>query len=620
LFKLLTQKISPLGGRQIIKNNLNCFAKNSANNYKRISILLLIGLALILRIHHLDHESLWMDEIRQTSYYDNSLTDIIDNSASQSQPPLDYWIGHFVHFLSSGDFAERLPAALFGAGSVFVLVMLISQISSWPVACGFGIISAFLPFNLCYSQEARPYAIAIFLFLCIFWILNNFLSIYRKKKLVPVLALLFFSTIFLYSRSLSPLVVTVSLLLILIIWLFFLILKADPRATEKKYLIMLSCGTLILALVLYLPAFRFILAKSGRSVSDTSFGIPIDKILSTVINLDMSPIWQAYVVQSEPITYPLLALVCLSPFLGWKMYLHRKNSLWVITSFLLPLACILNLIIFQSKSNMPFRPSYASYILPLACILGAVSIQGLWTLSVKVPFVYISRSFLLILAALFTFQTLMSAIDYKTMRRKTDWRGVTAFLTEDYDARHLLIFDSFTRYGSWEPTFYGFPRYYHGRSPFASINQIPLHAPKMARLSLTPILILFQWHGYYLTPQSTYPIHTVLSPGQASIDYKKICRDPGLICTEFTGFSLIQLRKKSNNLARDTYDIIEILLSQSPKGSWNVGHHLAAAALARAIQLDQWHYHLRQAENMTHPKHLPRVKNIAKFIRTSDRQ
>ena len=561
-----------------------------------------------------------MDEIRQASYYANSLTDIIDNSASQSQPPLDYWIGHFVHLLSSGDFAVRLPAALFGTGSVFLLVMLISQISSWPVACGFGIISAFLPFNLYYSQEARPYAIAVFLFLCIFWSLNSFLSIYRKKKLFPVLTLLFLSTIFLYSRSLSPLVVTVSLLLILIIWLFFLSIKADPKATEKKYLIMLSCGTLILALVIYLPALRFILAKSGQYVLDTSFGIPFDKILSTVINLDMSPIWQAYVVQSEPITYPLLALVCLSPFLGWKMYLHRKNSLWVITSFLLPLACTLNLIIFQSKSNMPFRPSYVSYLLPLALILGAVSVQGLWTLSVKVPFVYISRSFVLILAALFTFQTLMSAIDYKTMRRKSDWRGVTAFLTENYDTRHLLIFDSFSRYGSWEPTFYGFPRYYRGRSPFASIKRIPFHAPKMAKLSLTPILILFQWREYYLTPRSPYPILSGRIPGSASIEYKQICRDPGLICTEFTGFSLIQLREKTNNLARDTYDIIEKLLLHFPKGSWNVELHLAAAALARAIQLDQWHYHLRQAENMTQPKHLQRVKNIAKSIRTFDRQ
>ena len=594
---------------------MNKIVKISLNNHKIISILLILGLALILRIHHLDHESLWMDEIRQTSYYANSLTEIIDNAASQSQPPLDYWIGHFVHFISSADFAVRLPAAIFGAGSVFLLVMLISQICSWPVACGFGIISAFLPFNLYYSQEARPYAIAVFLFLCILWTLNSILSEDRNKKLFPVLTLLFFSTFFLYSRSLSPLVVSFSLLLILISWLFFLFSKADSNATPKKTHIILSCGAVILALVFYLPSLRIILTKSARFVSDTSLGLNFESLISIIIKFDLMPIWRAYAVQSEPITYPLLILVSLSPFFGWYLGLYRKNAIWVFTTLLLPIAGILNIIIFQSKSGLPFRPSYASYLLPLACILGAVSIQGLWSLSAKVKFVHIIRGFFLILVALLIFQTLMSAIDYKAMRRKPDWRGVSAFLAENYDTGHLLIFDSFSHYGSWEPTFYGFPRYYRGHSKIASIGRIPFHAPKMTELSLTPILILFQWRDYYLTPQSPYPILSVPSPGLASIDYNQICRDPGLICTEFTGFSLIELREKSNKLAHDIYDIIEKLLVHSPKGSWNVELHLAAAALARAIDLNQWNYHLMEAEDMIPGKHLQKVKKIAKHIR-----
>ena len=223
-----------MGCRQIIKDNLNCYAKISANNYKIVSILLLFGLALILRIHHLDHEGLWMDEIRQTSFYSHTLFEIVYDAASTHQPPLDYWIGHFIHFFSAGDFAVRLPAALFGAGSVVMLVVLISQMCSWNVAVGFGIIFALLPFHLYYSQEARPYAIVVFLLLCVFWILNSFLSRDRKKKIFPVLTLLFFSTIFLYSRSLSPLVVTASLLLILASWLFFIFLKDDPKDNKKK--------------------------------------------------------------------------------------------------------------------------------------------------------------------------------------------------------------------------------------------------------------------------------------------------------------------------------------------------------------------------------------------------
>jgi len=593
---------------------LNGFAKISANKYKIISIILLIGLSLILRIHHLDHESLWMDEIRQTSFYANPLTEIIDNSASQNQPPLDYWLGHLVHYLSNSDFAVRLPAALFGTGSVLLLTILISQISSWPVACGFGIIFALLPFNLYYSQEARPYAIATFLFLCMFWVLNNLLNSNRKKMLVPILSLLFFSTIFLYSRALSPFVVTVCLVLIFMFWLVLLYRNTDIAVAKKRRLVMLSCGTLILALMVYMPSLKIIIVKSERYFSGTSLGFNMDRIISALINLDLFPIWRAYVVQSEPITYPLLLLVCLSPFFGWQSRHHRNSSIWVLATLLLPMACILNLLVFQAKSELPFRPAYVSYILPMVFIVGAISFQGLWMLTARIRWAYLTRTLILVVASIFSIQTVMAAIDFKSMKRKPDWRGVSAFLANNYDARHVLIFDSFSNYGEWEPTFHGFPLYYRGQSPLDSIGQIPYHANKFLSLPHNPILVLFQWREYYLTSRSPYPILSVPSPGLQSIDYQKLCQDPLLNCTKFTGFLLIQSKEKSNNLAHDTYAIIKRVLVHYPRDSWTIELHLAAAALARAINFDDWQYHLAQAEGIVPVDQLQKLKKVETLI------
>ena len=592
----------------------NRFAKISANNYKIISIIILIGLSLILRVHHLDHESLWMDEIRQTSFYANRLTEIIDNSASQNQPPLDYWLGHLVHFLSNSDFAVRLPAALLGTGSVLLLVMLISRISSWWVACGFGIIFALLPFNLYYSQEARPYAIAIFLFLCMFWVLNNLLNSNRNKMLVQILLLLFFSTIFLYSRALSPLVLTVCLVLILIFWRGLLYKQTDIAVAEKRRIVMLSCGTLILALLVYVPSLKLIIAKSERYVSDTSMVFNIDRIISCVVNLDLSPLWQAYVVQSEPITYPLLLLVGFSPFFGWQSRHHHNSSIWALAILLLPTASILNILVFQSKSNLPFRPAYVSYILPLVFIVSAISLKGLWNFATKARWVYLTRASISVVIVFFSMQTVMAVIDFKLMKRKPDWRGVSAYLANNYDAQHVLIFDSFSNYGEWEPTFHGFPLYYRGQSPLDSIAQIPYRARKFAELSHNPILILFQWREYYLTPHSSYPILSFPSPDMQSIDYQKVCHDPFLTCTKFTGFFLIQLKERSNNLAYDTYTIIKRILVHYPRGSWTVELHLAAAALARVINNDDWQYHLAQAEDIVPADQLHRLKEAEAHI------
>ena len=558
-----------------------------------------------------------MDEIRQTSYYTYSFTEIIDKAASQNQPPLDYWIGHIINYCSTSDFAVRFPAALFGTGSVFLLVMLMSRISSWPVACSFGIISALLPFNLYYSQEARPYAITVFLFLCVLLTLNWVLSSYRIKKLIAASALLFLSITFLHSRALSPLVITVCFLFILIL-VFFLNLRSNGvTGLAQKRLIILSISVFFLAILLYLPSLKIILVKSKRLVPDTSIGLNVDSIISTLTKFDLIPIWQAYVVQSDPITYPLLFLVGASPFFGKYLDLRRKNSIFFLTTLLLPMASIFNLIIFQSKSNMPFRPSYVSYLLPLTFILGAISIQGLWALTAKSRDARFAHAIILALASLFFVHTVIATIDYKKIKRKSDWGGVSTFLTKNYNTSHLLIFDSFSHYGSWEPTFYGFPRYYHGHSPLTSVRQIPFEAPKMGASSLIPIFILFQWREYYLTNQSPYPILSVPSAEMTSIDYKQICRDPGLSCTQFTGFSLIQLRETTNNLARDIYSIIDKLLLHAPVGSWNVELHLAAAALARVVQLDQWHDHLIKAEGLVADEDLRKVKDISEHIQQS---
>jgi hypothetical protein len=201
------------------------------------------------------------------------------------------------------------------------------------------------------------------------------------------------------------------------------------------------------------------------------------------------------------------------------------------------------------------------------------------------------------------------------MPRKTDWRRVSDFLTKSFDDRHVIIFDSLSHYGAWEPTLYGFPRYYRGHSPLESMPRLPLLSHKLSERTLEPVLVLFQWREYYLTPQSPYPIMSVPRADMKAIDYQRICRDPLLICNEFTGFSIFQLKEPSGNLARDSYTIIERLLLEIPKGSWLVELHLAAASLARAIQLDGWEDHLKQAEKLTSTRHLLQVTKMADRIR-----
>ncbi|RLI67444.1 hypothetical protein DRO91_10210 [Candidatus Heimdallarchaeota archaeon] len=579
-----------------------------------ISVTLLLLFALALRLHHLDYESLWMDELRQISYYPHSFVQIVHEAASQQQPPLDYWIGHFVYAFSYSDFAVRLPSALFGVGTVFFLTFLVARICSWPVGLGTGIIASLLPFNLYYSQEARPYSIAIFFMLGVLWSLDSLLTT-RNKHLVKLMVLLFFSTAFLYSRTLSPLVVTVVLILILVIWFGTLILREGITLKAQQGRIILAAIVFGLALLLYFPSLYLVLAKGGR-YADTSLQIDMYKFITCIRNFDIIPIWRAFIVQTEPLTFPLLILLCLSPYFAWRMGLWSKNSLLMISIILLPGASILDLFVFQTKSQLPFRPPYAIFLLPLTLVLAAVTFQGLWSKEARYTQGSMAiRVLLLGIAGVLMFNTANSALAFKSLRKKTDWRGVSAYLTASCGSKQAIICDSLSPYSKWEPTFCGFPRYYHGQSPRTSMARLPFLAAGMYNVHYEPFVLLFQWREYYLTPHSQYPIMSVPAPHMKNIDYGKIRREPLLAVTEFTGFSVIKLKKSTNNLAMDTYAIISRMLLYLPQDSSLVELQLAAASLARILGYPHWQNHLVQATKLVNDYNRSKVKNIGAHIK-----
>ncbi len=583
---------------------------------KKISLALaaLLLFALILRLHNLGFESLWMDELRQVSYYPHSFGQIIHDAASQQQPPLDYWLGHLVHYFSSSDFAVRLPAALFGVGTVFFLTIIVAEICSWPVALGTGLIAALLPFNIYYSQEARPYAIAVF-FLCgVLWSLDRMLAD-DGRSWTRVGLLFIFSTCFLLTRSLSPLVVTVILFAILASHYCILITREGFSMTGKQERIVIACIVLMLALLIYYPYFMTILSQGGRYISDTSVSFNIQSLWTGIIKLNFTPIWRAFIVQSEPLGIPILILILFFPLLAWKHKLFHNNLLLIYCTILLPSATLLNIFIFQIKTKSPFRPPYAIYLLPLALILAAVAFQDLWNLANRIRASRMIRLILLLLAAFFILRTANATMAFKTMRRKTDWRGVASFLSSSFDSRYLLIFDSLSRYGDWEPSFYGFPRYYRGKSSEATMRQLPFVSSRLFKAALEPVLILFQWRAYYLTPYSQYPLVLSGNPTITPAEYHKIAQDPQLKVTEFTGFSVIQLKNNTNNLEQDIYTIITRLLLHLPPDSSQVELHLAAARLARDLGFPDWQKQLVLAESLTPAKNLATVKKIEGYLR-----
>lgn len=244
--------------------------------------------------------------------------------------------------------------------------------------------------------------------------------------------------------------------------------------------------------------------------------------------------------------------------------------------------------------------------------------QGMRSLGHKLPKTRIAATAIFIFVAAFLlYNAAISASAFKSTTRKTAWRQTSKYLADNFNAKNALIFDSLSPYQTWEPNSDGFMRYYKGNSPITSVKQIPLMPPKVKKFSHEPVLILFQWREIFLTSKSEYPLTNLPSQHMKPINYQKIGDDPVLQVANFTGFSLIRLKEPTYDFIKDSYTIIERLLSHLPQDSTIVELYLAAAALAYRKGNKKWHDHIESAEKLCNPENLKEVRKVIENIKKS---
>lgn len=120
--------------------------------------------ALALRLYRLGFESLDMDELVQVRGYSRSPYGIVSWAADMGQPVLDYIIGATMYRagLTGTDAAVRVPAVLFGAGSVLLVGLWARRIAGRSVGLASALLLAVCPFHVILSQQARQYTIFVF--------------------------------------------------------------------------------------------------------------------------------------------------------------------------------------------------------------------------------------------------------------------------------------------------------------------------------------------------------------------------------------------------------------------------------------------------------------------------
>jgi mannosyltransferase len=137
----------------------------TARVWRILPLLLILVLAAILRVRGIGRDSLWGDEALTWILARMSLPELIRHATWWEQiPPLHHlivkaWMGVF----GDSEASLRMPSALAGIASVYMLYALVAKLMGRRVALMSALLLAVSPMHIAYSQECRTYALHVLL-------------------------------------------------------------------------------------------------------------------------------------------------------------------------------------------------------------------------------------------------------------------------------------------------------------------------------------------------------------------------------------------------------------------------------------------------------------------------
>jgi 4-amino-4-deoxy-L-arabinose transferase-like glycosyltransferase len=202
------------------------------------SAIVVVGLGL--RLYHLNHQSVWYDEIFSISVSGRPLKEMTQYLVKDFvQPPLHYYILHFwFNLVGFGTYQGRLLSVVFGTLAIVASYFLANDLFGRRAAGIAALLMAVSQLGVMYSQEARPYAQLLFLLPCCAYL---FLVALRTGRAGPWWAFVCTVTLVVYTHYYGFFAVAAFLLFA------FLYRKRYPVAVSRWI------GGFLLALVLYLP-------------------------------------------------------------------------------------------------------------------------------------------------------------------------------------------------------------------------------------------------------------------------------------------------------------------------------------------------------------------------------
>jgi uncharacterized membrane protein len=125
--------------------------------------LAVFAIALAVRLYGLDFQPYWMDEITAIERSSRSFVELITDSLTFHHFPTYFLLLSWLVPFGIGEALVRLPSAVCGALTCSVAAGIGRAVGGTPAGLTAGLLMAFSPLQVNFSQEARPSALAVLL-------------------------------------------------------------------------------------------------------------------------------------------------------------------------------------------------------------------------------------------------------------------------------------------------------------------------------------------------------------------------------------------------------------------------------------------------------------------------
>jgi mannosyltransferase len=418
-------------------------AKSKALRTATLLAIFVVGLAL--RLYDLGSESIWYDEVWAVRIARMEPLEIMRASLGDNNPPLYYLLLHYWILLAGdSEFAIRLPSAIASALAVPLIYGIGTLLFSRAAGLMAALILSFSAYQVRYAQEARGYALLVFVGLASFYFLLKLLK--DDKSWTTSAGYVASTTLLMYTHVYAILLVAAQ-------GIYLLATRQAPR----KWL--LSAGAVA---VLYVPGVVWLavnVLSSGGAWNNAMFWVP-EPTLTHVV--DFFVLYSGFALVAA--AFGLLAAFGLFDLVRSK----QGSAAWLL------LAWLLVPIVVPFVVSHLYRPMlldrYTIAASPAFYLLVARGVEGLTRIKYSRVLVHAHIPFAI---GVIVF-SLLATLDYYTATTKEPWRQVAGYVDVHAKPGDLILF-----YNSSGKVMFGY--YFQREDVTQEVVSVESSSPPVAR-------------------------------------------------------------------------------------------------------------------------------------------